>query len=104
MMVAIPELDGATGPMVFGGRSTRRHACTAARAARSDDVAAHARCIERADMLAARVGKLVALRRTRARRAQGRDRAVQLPAERRQHRHRGLSVGVRVAAQHAARA
>ena len=32
MMVAIPELDGAIGPMVFGGRSTRRRA-TSKRAA-----------------------------------------------------------------------
>ncbi|MFW5833961.1 MAG: magnesium chelatase subunit H [Pseudomonadota bacterium] len=55
MMVAIPELDGATGPLVYGGRSTIA-------------VGEHAREMqadpERADMLAARVAKLVALRRT----------------------------------------
>ena len=29
MMVAIPELDGATGSMVFGGRGSAAHiACT----------------------------------------------------------------------------
>ncbi|TVQ35464.1 MAG: magnesium chelatase subunit H [Geminicoccaceae bacterium] len=55
MMVAIPELDGATGPLVYGGRSTI-------------SVGEHAREMqadpERADMLAARIAKLVALRRT----------------------------------------
>jgi len=54
MMVAIPELDGAIWPMTFGGRSSE-----AGEARR--DMAAHA---ERAAMLAARVAKLVALRRT----------------------------------------
>ncbi|MBE7212753.1 MAG: cobaltochelatase subunit CobN, partial [Gluconacetobacter diazotrophicus] len=58
MMVAIPELDGATWPMPFGGRSesgdSRR------------DMVAHP---ERATALAARVAALVALRRAeRARR------------------------------------
>ena len=53
IMVAIPELDGATSPMVFGGRSSsrgpedHRDMCV-------DDA--------RAKMLAARVEKLVALR------------------------------------------
>ena len=55
MMVAIPELDGATGAMVFGGRST--HAAGDA----LHDMQAHS---ERADALAARVGKLVDLRRS----------------------------------------
>jgi magnesium chelatase subunit H len=59
MMVAIPELDGATGAMVFGGRS-------------SADGDAHDMCShgERAGMLASRVARLVALRR--AERAQRR--------------------------------
>ncbi|MEO1090572.1 MAG: magnesium chelatase subunit H [Pseudomonadota bacterium] len=55
MMVAIPELDGATGPVVFGGRS-------------SVGTGSHARQMqvdgERAERLAARLEKLVALRRT----------------------------------------
>ena len=55
MMVAIPELDGATGPMVFGGRrdgaDSRGDMCVAQ---------------ERAEQLAARVAKLVALRSTPA--------------------------------------
>ncbi|MCF7991669.1 MAG: magnesium chelatase subunit H [Thiohalocapsa sp.] len=55
MMVAIPELDGSTGPMVFGGRSGE------ATEDRSRDMQSHA---ERANMLAARVERLVVLRRT----------------------------------------
>ncbi len=54
MMVAIPELDGATGSMVFGGRADG-----AAQGAAHDMVVAS----ERAAMLAARVAKWVALRR-----------------------------------------
>jgi magnesium chelatase subunit H len=54
MMVAIPELDGAICPMTFGGRAERG---TGAHA----DMAVHG---ERAAMLAARVARLVALRRT----------------------------------------
>ena len=69
MMVAIPELDGATGSMVFGGRGSATHitctgcahACTFKNVADAHDM--HS-CIERADMLAARVGKLVDLRRS----------------------------------------
>lgn len=53
MMVAIPELDGATGPVVFGGRS---------------DGAESGRTMqslpERAHMLAGRVANLVKLRRS----------------------------------------
>jgi magnesium chelatase subunit H len=53
IMVAIPELDGATSPMVFGGRSQT--------VASAKDMIVHP---ERADMLAARVAKLIALRLT----------------------------------------
>jgi magnesium chelatase subunit H len=68
IMVAIPELDGATGPMVFGGRaggagvtcSGCQNACTFTAADSASDM--HS-CPERAVMLAARVAKLVALRR-----------------------------------------
>ena len=56
MMVAIPELDGAIGPMIFGGRSDARR--------RAGGPSRHGcRIAERAGMLAARVAKLVALRR-----------------------------------------
>jgi magnesium chelatase subunit H len=69
MMVAIPELDGATGSMVFGGRGSAEHiactgcshGCTFKNIADAHDM--HS-CIERADMLASRVGKLVDLRRS----------------------------------------
>ncbi|UFZ07687.1 magnesium chelatase subunit H [Bradyrhizobium ontarionense] len=53
MMVAIPELDGAVGPTVFGGRSSMGDA--------GRDMAS---LPERAAQLAARVGKLVELRRS----------------------------------------
>ncbi|MCP1675864.1 magnesium chelatase subunit H [Natronocella acetinitrilica] len=55
MMVAIPEIDGATGPMVFGGRS----ALGGANGIRSMQV--HP---ERAEKLARRVDRLVQLRST----------------------------------------
>lgn len=57
MMVAIPELDGATGPIIFGGRSARPGS------AGPRDMRAHA---ERVDMLAARVARLIDLRRSSA--------------------------------------
>lgn len=50
MMVAIPELDGATGSIVFGGRGESSHDMQ--------------RCDERANALAARVLKQVELRRS----------------------------------------
>ncbi len=65
MMVALPELDGGVLPMTFGGRCGR--ADTAERCAGCDgvscgrDMVAHP---ERADMLARRVARLVALRRS----------------------------------------
>ncbi len=65
IMVAIPELDGGVVPMTFGGRCGR--SLTATPCAGCDgkscarDMVAHP---ERAEMLAARVLKLVQLRRT----------------------------------------
>ena len=69
IMVAIPELDGSTGPMVFGGRPGAagvtctgcHHACTFGAQDTAQDM--HS-CPERAIMLAARVSKLVALKRS----------------------------------------
>ncbi len=55
MMVAIPELDGATAPMVFGGRSQ------GSGDDQSRDMRVHP---ERAGRLAERVARLVSLRRT----------------------------------------
>jgi magnesium chelatase subunit H len=54
IMVAIPELDGSTGPMVFGGRSSKGAGVGAAQ------MRSHP---ERAAVLAARVAKLIALKR-----------------------------------------
>ena len=65
MMIALPELDGAVAPMVFGGRCGRTAAdapCTGCDGLTCQrDMIAHP---ERAAALAARVGKLVALRRS----------------------------------------
>ncbi|MEM7045252.1 MAG: magnesium chelatase subunit H, partial [Pseudomonadota bacterium] len=55
MMVAIPELDGATGPMVVGGRVGATDSVDSKR-----DMQVHG---ERANALAARVEKLIALRK-----------------------------------------
>ncbi len=70
IMVAIPELDGATGPTVFGGRvepgaapcqgCNRGCSFASVDAERSMHV-----CPDRAEMLAARVAKLVDMRRTK---------------------------------------
>lgn len=56
MMVAISELDGSTGPGVFGGRSS------AATGAHALDMQPE---LERIEMMTARVAKLIALRRSR---------------------------------------
>ncbi len=54
MMVAIPELDGATGPMVFGGRSTAE-----------DERGLNMHCHqERAAKLVERVDRMITLRQT----------------------------------------
>ncbi|TPG38294.1 magnesium chelatase subunit H [Sphingomonas koreensis] len=68
MMIAIPELDGGTVPMVFGGRSDGSDApCTGCKRgctfAPTGQIRAMQPCSERAEMLAARVLKLVELRR-----------------------------------------
>ena len=69
MMVAIPELDGATGSMVYGGRgAAQRVSCQGCGKGCTfdspDGVHDMQTCSERADALAARVGKLIALRRS----------------------------------------
>ncbi len=70
IQVAIPELDGAVGATVFGGRSSgsgepcagcHRHCVFEAAGAQDMQV-----CRDRAEALAERVAKLVALRRTPA--------------------------------------
>ncbi len=69
IMVAIPELDGSTGPMIFGGRSdSHGEACTGCHRScvfESSKTGADMHvCIDRAEMLAARADKLIALRRS----------------------------------------
>jgi magnesium chelatase subunit H len=69
MMVAIPELDGAILPSVFGGRSDGSgDACTGCLRACTFPTGGLVRemqaCPERADALAAKVAKLVTLRRS----------------------------------------
>ncbi|MEM1432823.1 MAG: magnesium chelatase subunit H [Pseudomonadota bacterium] len=69
IMVAIPEIDGATGPAVFGGRSGSRsghcegceRSCEFGDGGTTKDMMA---CSERAEQLAARVSKIVRLKRT----------------------------------------
>ena len=69
IMVAIPELDGATSPIVFGGRPGAlgvtctgcHYACTFKQTDSAQDMSS---CPERALMLAARITKMIALRRT----------------------------------------
>ncbi|MES2978352.1 MAG: magnesium chelatase subunit H [Pseudomonadota bacterium] len=69
MMVAIPELDGATGSMVYGGRSGAANvACTGCSKGCTFESVGGAHdmhsCSERADALAARVARLIDLRRS----------------------------------------
>ena len=66
IMVALPELDGATGSIVIGGRADNGTTCTgcARRCTFADDNRRMQVCPERADQLAARVDKLVRLKRS----------------------------------------
>jgi len=69
IMVAIPELDGATQPLVFGGRSDcAGQACSGCDKActfeAGENPSRMQSCSERAATLAARVAKVVRLRRT----------------------------------------
>ncbi len=69
MMMALPELDGCIAPMIFGGRTDsagqacdgcERH-CTFDAGTGSHDMQS---CTERADAIAARIGRLVDLKRS----------------------------------------
>ena len=68
IMVAIPELDGSTGPAVFGGRVQAGATCSGCRRAcvfpKSEDARDMHVCEERAEALAARIEKLAVLRRS----------------------------------------
>ena len=66
IMVTIPELDGATNPIVYGGRCSGGAQCTGCErrcAFPEGDPRAMRACAERVEMLAARAARLVALRR-----------------------------------------
>ena len=70
IMVAIPELDGSTVPMIYGGRPGPEgtvcagcaRQCKFTAENKTEDMFA---CVERVEKLADRVSKLVALRRTK---------------------------------------
>ena len=69
IMVAIPELDGSSGPIVYGGRSDCGNvACPGCdkfcKFDRTDNGGDMYVCTERAEMLASRTARLVALRRS----------------------------------------
>ncbi len=69
MMVAIPEIDGATGSISFGGRSDASGSmCTGCHrdcTFKTDGATANMQvCIDRAEMIAARVDRLIALRKS----------------------------------------
>jgi magnesium chelatase subunit H len=68
IMVALPEIDGATGPILFGGRADASGPCTGCERRCSFSDISQGRdmqsCGERAEMLAERAARMVALRRT----------------------------------------
>ncbi|KGM86917.1 Cobalamin biosynthesis protein CobN [Roseovarius mucosus DSM 17069] len=63
MLVALPEIDGATNPTVFAGRHGDTACDGCARRCAGDGAKAMAPCPERIEMLAARVARLAHLRR-----------------------------------------
>ena len=67
IMVSLPEIDGASGPILFGGRNDGSGVCRGCDRNCAFDNGIDARdmqpCLERADMLAARLSKMVRLRR-----------------------------------------
>jgi len=66
IMVTIPELDGATNPIIFGGRcanGSQCHGCERRCEFPDGEPRAMRACGERAEMLAARAARLVALRK-----------------------------------------
>ncbi len=64
MLIALPEIDGATNPTVFAGRHGE-DACTGCsfECARADDSRAMAPCLERIEVLAEKTRRLAVLRR-----------------------------------------
>ncbi len=64
MLVALPEIDGATNPTVFAGRHGEPCTGCAHRCKGASDVKAMAPCPERVGVLADKVARLAALRRS----------------------------------------
>ena len=69
MMVALPELDGSSGSLVYGGRSdgagSKCTGCSRGCTFEASDAGQDMQpCSERSDMIAARVDKMVVLRRS----------------------------------------
>ena len=68
IMVAIPELDGSTGPAIFGGRARGGSTCAGCHRQCDFPASQNARdmhvCAERAEVLAGRIDKLAMLRRS----------------------------------------
>ena len=66
MLIALPEIDGATNPTVFAGRHGLERCTGCTRGCNStSDVRAMAPCSERIDALAEKVSRLAILRRSR---------------------------------------
>ena len=66
MLIALPELDGATVPTVFAGRHGPKGCSGCARACTSIASKAMAPCPERIEVLATRLARLAALRKSSA--------------------------------------
>jgi magnesium chelatase subunit H len=102
IMVAIPELDGSTSPIVFGGRHLQRLPARL-HLQRQRQRTGHAVLPRAGDHAGCPCRQAGGAQARRARAAQGGGRRLQLPAQRGQHRQRCLPVGVRVAVSHADR-
>jgi hypothetical protein len=104
MLVALPEIDGATNPTVFGGRHSPEgcKGCSY-NCPRSSDSKAMAPCLERIDSLVEKTKRLAMPAAQGQCREEGGDRPVRLPAQCRRHRHGGVSERLREPVQHAAR-
>ena len=64
MLIALPEIDGATNPTVFGGRHSTEGCTGCARRCPGSEGRAMAPCAERVEVLAGRVERLAGLRRS----------------------------------------
>ncbi|GIT91380.1 magnesium-chelatase subunit H [Jannaschia pagri] len=66
MLIALPEIDGATNPTVFAGRHDVSGCAGCPRGCSGDETREMAACPERVEALVARAGRLAQLRRSRA--------------------------------------